>query len=521
MTSEPADRRWNEPAAGGPVSEPATDAEPTTEPIAEPTTGTDPGRSDPSSSSDPSRDEEPTMQTQTDPTGAGADAPPSGPSGSGQDGPPPSGPDAPGAEFFGRIRAFGVVRPDHDRWLSGVCVALARRWNIDPILARGVAVVLLILGPGILLYGLAWAFLPKADGRIHAQQVLTGDVSAGFVGAAALVAGWLLFPALRFGHDGFGWGGPVLVGGALIALAIWWYVRKQEGKPLWPSGGDCGLGTGPAPQTGAGPWYGPGQRPATSPDAGSVTKRIETSAGQWGAEFGAASKRMGDAAGTWATEVSRSWQQQRRVDPSAPSTAVSRITVGLALLAGASAVVLDRAFDLPGSTWLLGLSGALVMVAVGIIAAGVLGRRPGGLAPLGVLLAVGLLASFAVGNRTWQPADDAQSRQDYQLIAGEAVLDLDRLPGTGADLKATVGVGELTVTVPRGTAAEIRIAIGAGTLRSGTSRDEARSIRQAEDQHRTVLVIGDPDRAAENVVEAQVGLGDITVISADPAVSDR
>jgi hypothetical protein len=230
---------------------------------------------------------------------------------------------------------------------------------------------------------------------------------------------------------------------------------------------------------------------------------------------------VGDAAGTWAGEVSRSWQPQRRVDPAAPSKAVSRITAGLALLAGAVAVVLDRAFDLPGSTWLLGLSAALAMVSVGIIAAGVLGRRPGGLAPLGVLLALGLLASFAIGDRTWRPVDGAQARQEYQLVAGDAVLDLGRLPSTGADLQATVGLGELTVKVPAGTAAEIRTAIGAGTLRTGETHDALRSVRQAGDQHRTVLVIGDPERAAENVVEAQVGVGDITVIGAGAKVSDR
>ena len=478
---------WNQPPAGGPGSDPRPE---------------------------PNRNEAPKMDTQTDPIGAGAGTPPpAGPSGSddGGSGRPPGG-SAPGAEFFDRIRSFGAFRPQDDRWLAGVCVGLARRWNIDPILVRGIAVVLLILGPGILLYGLAWGFLPKQDGRIHAQQVLTGDVTAGFVGAALLVAGWLISQAMRSGHDAFGWGGPILVGSVLIALAIWWYVRKQEGRPLWPD-----------PAGRSGQWYGPGQRPAegTAPDLTAVSKRIEASAGQWGAEFGAASKRMGDAAGTWANEVSRSWQQQRRVDPSAPSKAVSRITVGLALLAGAAAVVLDRTFDLPGSTWLLGLSAALVMVSVGIIAAGVLGRRPGGLAPLGVLLALGLLASFAIGNRTWQPANDAQSRQDYQLVAGEAVLDLGRLPSSGADLKATVGLGELTLRVPAGTAAEIRTAIGAGTLRTGENAGALHSVRQADDQHRTVLVIGDPERAADNVVEAQVGVGDITVIGAGATVSDR
>jgi phage shock protein PspC (stress-responsive transcriptional regulator) len=545
MTEESDHGRWDEPPAGGPSSDqpPGTGIAGTTRDAQDAAAQPDEAHDEARNAA--ARDEEAVMTEMTDTRTGPQPESPADPGGPGTGTPPPGGsagpgepgagsPPGTGAEFFDRIRALGLVRPQDDRWLAGVCVATARRWNIDPILARGLAVVLVLLGPGVLLYGLAWAFLPKEDGRIHAQQVLTGDVSLGFVGAALLVIGWLVNPAMRFGHDGLGWGGPVLVVAALIALAIWWYVRKEEGRPLWPGGNHHG-------GTASGTWYGPGQQPGTSPttspstspttgpttgtaDWKAVSRQIETSAERWGQELGAASRRMGDAAGTWAGGVGRPRPEQpprRRVDPAAPSKAISRTATGLALLAGALAAVLDRVVGLPGSTWVLGLSAALVMVAVGIVTAGVIGRRPGGLAPLGVLLALGLLVSFAVGDRTWRPADAAQARQDYQLVAGQAVLDLGRLPATGASLDATVGVGDLTVKVPAGTAAEIRTAIGAGTLRTGTSTDSLRSVRRAADQHRTVLVIGDPERAAEHVVEAQVGLGRLTVLGADAKVSDR
>jgi phage shock protein PspC (stress-responsive transcriptional regulator) len=93
-----------------------------------------------------------------------------------------------GAPFFNRIRALGIVRPDDDRWAAGVAAGLARRWNVHPAAVRiGFVVLTLLGGFGVPLYGLGWLFLPHPDGRIHAQQVLLGKVTAGFFGAALAI----------------------------------------------------------------------------------------------------------------------------------------------------------------------------------------------------------------------------------------------------------------------------------------------------------------------------------------------
>ena len=117
--------------------------------------------------------------------------------------PPPGGPGV--AQFFDRIRRYGAVRPDEGRWFAGVASGLARRWGVDPLLVRGGFVILAIFsGVGLLLYGLGWLFLPHPDGRIHAQEVLRGVVTAGFVGGLLLVLGNL--GTSGWGHDG--WYGP-------------------------------------------------------------------------------------------------------------------------------------------------------------------------------------------------------------------------------------------------------------------------------------------------------------------------
>jgi phage shock protein PspC (stress-responsive transcriptional regulator) len=134
-------------------------------------------------------DEQPSWGTApaTAPIGAGSDqaaespgatfAPPSSPS-------QPVGP--PAAPFLDSIRRSGVTRPDRGsgRMLAGVAAGLARRWDVDPTVVRVALIVLTFVGGlGASLYGLGWLFLPHPDGRIHAQQLLTGRITAGFVGA--------------------------------------------------------------------------------------------------------------------------------------------------------------------------------------------------------------------------------------------------------------------------------------------------------------------------------------------------
>jgi phage shock protein PspC (stress-responsive transcriptional regulator) len=140
-------------------------------------------------------DEQPSWGTApaTAPTGTGSDhttdpsdttfTPPSAPSAPSQ----PSRPAAPpAARFFDTIRRSGVTRPDRGsgRMVAGVAAGLARRWDVDPIVVRIAFIVLTFVGGlGVSLYGLGWLFLPHPDGRIHAQYLLTGRITAGFVGA--------------------------------------------------------------------------------------------------------------------------------------------------------------------------------------------------------------------------------------------------------------------------------------------------------------------------------------------------
>jgi phage shock protein PspC (stress-responsive transcriptional regulator) len=132
----------------------------------------------------------------TAPTGTGNDhadgpsgttfTPPSAPSAPAQPSQPSRPVPPPAARFFDTIRRFGVTRPDRGsgRMVAGVAAGLAHRWDVDPIVVRvGFIVLTFVGGLGASLYGLGWLFLPHPDGRIHAQRLLTGRITAGFVGA--------------------------------------------------------------------------------------------------------------------------------------------------------------------------------------------------------------------------------------------------------------------------------------------------------------------------------------------------
>ena len=54
-------------------------------------------------------------------------------------------------------------RPD-DGHIAGVCAGVAEYFNVDPVLVRIAAVVLLFSGPGFFAYVLAWIFVPAEPG---------------------------------------------------------------------------------------------------------------------------------------------------------------------------------------------------------------------------------------------------------------------------------------------------------------------------------------------------------------------
>ena len=126
--------------------------------------------------------------------------------------PPPTdaGPGSSAAGPFSEVR-----RSRDDRMLAGVCGGIARRFDVDPVIVRVLAVVLTLVGlAGLILYVAGWLLLPAEDedrsnvGRwfgLDSPQVRdVGLVVAGVLALLAVVgdggwgpdSGWVVWPLL-------------------------------------------------------------------------------------------------------------------------------------------------------------------------------------------------------------------------------------------------------------------------------------------------------------------------------------
>ncbi len=63
------------------------------------------------------------------------------------------------------LASRGLVRPDKEKMLAGVCAGLARRFGVSKTLVRVAFVVSVVLpGPQILVYLGLWVLMPSDSG---------------------------------------------------------------------------------------------------------------------------------------------------------------------------------------------------------------------------------------------------------------------------------------------------------------------------------------------------------------------
>jgi hypothetical protein len=153
------------------------------------------------------------------------------------------------------------------------------------------------------------------------------------------------------------------------------------------------------------------------------------------------------------------------------------------------------------------LAGVLLVLGAGLIV-GTWWGRARWLIPIGLIVALLVPVTAAAdrfdgsaGERSWRAVDGGE----YSLGAGEAVLDLRGLRGIDdASVSARVGLGSLTVLVPRGLAVEVDSRIRLGERKSpGLARAEGDNLRES-------FVVGDTDDVTVRL-DLEVGLGEIEV----------
>lgn len=400
--------------------------------------------------------------------------------------PAPQSPPPPTGGFFAWIRGLGITRGS-DRWFAGVAGGIAAKAGIDPLIVRGIFVVLALLGgPGILLYLAGWLLLPDLTGRIRLEDLFRGRVEGWTIVAVVAVA-LMAIPALLnlFTPSAFGWaiapwgvfGLPGwlsatitwLVWIAIIVFASIWIsrsirargaehlAREQAAKqqadspstdttdvPSTPASDPAGENAGDTRQQ----WTADSAAQSSQWTAGPSAHFGEDSStrpNSWGDDFGrkadAWGQDFGRKADAWGQDFSKradEWSARYAEHHEAHKlgTAHVIITLALALLAGGVTALWADSFGgsvaSPGTTAIAALVAALAVLAVSLIVAGIRGRNTGW---IGFLAACGVVTLLFTSILPWgtqfQPFGtmelDGTSAPGAVLIAGSTRLDLSHI----------------------------------------------------------------------------------------------
>jgi hypothetical protein len=163
-----------------------------------------------------------------------------------------------------------------------------------------------------------------------------------------------------------------------------------------------------------------------------------------------------------------------------------------------------------------------------VLVAGVLGRRAGGLAPVGVLLALVTLGAAAntgtvtwAGDRAWTPGA-VTGRTQYSLGIGDARLDLRNVSAPGAtaanpaEIDVRVGVGALTVLVPQNVKVRVIADAGNGEVVNTASLPATPATAPipagASDQHKHADLDVSSGSDPVLLVRADLGVGRLSLV---------
>ncbi|SCL40056.1 phage shock protein C (PspC) family protein [Micromonospora rhizosphaerae] len=145
--------------------------------------------------------------------------------------PPGYAPPPGGAGFTSR---YGLVRPREGRYLAGVCAAIGRATNTDPVLWRVLLAVLGFFGGiGVLIYVAAWLIIPGEGDTASPVESMLGRGRSSMSPVTVIVLSILV--AVSFGYivtDAFRavlLGAAILIGGALL-------LNRDHRAPAGPQG---------------------------------------------------------------------------------------------------------------------------------------------------------------------------------------------------------------------------------------------------------------------------------------------
>ncbi|MFC7788833.1 PspC domain-containing protein [Microbacterium sp. MAHUQ-60] len=450
-------------------------------------------------------------------------------------------PTRPSDRFFAWVAGLGIARSDG--WIGGVAAGIAARLRIDPLIVRGVLVVATLFGlPMIFLYAVAWALLPDPEGRIHLRELLRGRFEPAQLGIlAGLLVGMLtvaplsgaflferLFSPYTYEYAVSGFGVFLfIVGLALVGILLVLIVRAARrtaggdapptaseaqtprlSAPVGSSGAavDAESRTGDAGSGGAPPASSLVPEPAPADAEALEAWRAQHAAWQqqdqaWrhqqqDAEKAARDQARAERQATAAAFAAEAAERRRISRVSNPRASVAYIAtvIGVALVAATAVWLWSQ--DPDAATAGMALFTAALVLAFGMIVAGVARRRSGFLAFLtAATLAAGLLTGgvASLGNVRFGEASISNLgggtvRQPFGNT-GIVLQNLQDRSSHPIDLHKGTGYTEIYVSE----GVELRLSATVGDVRVDWSRmdtdTEGNSVGSTTDvftgQHRT------------------------------------
>jgi phage shock protein PspC (stress-responsive transcriptional regulator) len=339
-------------------------------------------------------------------------------------------------------------RSRSDRWVAGVCGGIGRALNIDPVLVRVVMAVLIISGPGIVFYLAAWLLMPEEGSDRAPVQGMLGDRIRTdhpwfwpVVIGICLFAGIATMSSFKFGHF---IPGPVIVIGV-----IWLLSRHRKGKcapsqdQSRPQDTQHYTTSYTPPQTGP---SAPPAGPSSSAPQRPQDRTVEPVQPVWTED---------DPLGLYVDEPARQSGTTATTSPAAPPAKGMRGVKSIVVVLTGLAIGIVALAHAPTATMLVI---GLATLGAGMLLGGFVGRTLG-LLPLGILLALGAIAStvFTSVPRNFSDTNYVApfgqtitaTGSTYQFDAGSVQLDLTKAKfAKDAKVEVSGGVGEVIVKVP-------------------------------------------------------------------------
>lgn len=308
---------------------------------------------------------------------------------------------------------FGLVRPRHGRYLAGVCAAIARATNTDPLLWRVLIGVLALFGVGIVIYLASWLIMPAEGDTASPIEALFGRGTSSTSALLTLVLSVITVVLLGAITDSSIVAIIAAVALVVAALAINPKISARRPMEARPE---------PAPTQTAEQAAAPAYQPPFAPHGPYALPPLEVPT-----------------------------LKKPKLEPSRLGRLIFAVmlltlgVLGLADMAGASI----------GAE--IYVAAALAVVGLGLIVGAWFGRARGYIL-LGLLLSLLLpvvqagdpLERAGTGRVHWNPPSIDLVSEEYSHRFGEAVLDLSDVDFNGQDrtVEVDISFGDLRVYVP-------------------------------------------------------------------------